>query len=321
LCKICAAALNQKTIGPQFRKGIEQMKYGYSILLGEHIDAKLIDYNDCKSFQIVCPCCKEPIFKVRRDQKIQEINYLSHYEKANSYEADCELRVNSLNSSEIIVANAASRNQRIAYFLKVLRESVLKNEYGGKLSKLTIMFKQMEKSKTLGFIRDRFHEYVSSENGIRSKEMVYEYFDEYIKEFKEISGCFPKTGLSVLTQKRIAFDIWEHLLSANVRSNFDFMFNNSYLFLMFRIENARNVRKLYEFEELLYSKMYDLINKSKDEGMKIMASMMKYMVSPPHSLGLDLLNKMFAEINHEIFGCLLRVPYFYLLKKHNFNPE
>ena len=42
------------------------MKLGYSLLLGEHIEAEWIEYTDCKVFQIVCPNCKEPIFKVFR---------------------------------------------------------------------------------------------------------------------------------------------------------------------------------------------------------------------------------------------------------------
>jgi hypothetical protein len=293
------------------------MKYGYSILLGEHIEATSIDYDDCKSFQIVCPCCKEPIFKVRREQDKKEmIHYLSHYEKSASYAADCELRVNSLKSDDVEKSNASSRNQKMNYFLSVLRDAVLKNEYGGNLNKLVGMLKQMEKSKALQFMRERFYEFVSSSKDLNDQKHVYEFFEEYIKEFSEVPGGFPKTAFSILTQKRIAFDMWEHIQSPNARSNFDFMFNNSYLFLIFRIENTRNVRELYEYEERLHSNMIDLTMKSKDEGMQIIASMMKYKVSPPHSYGLDLLSKMLAEIQHEIFGCLLRVPYFSLLKSN-----
>ena len=292
------------------------MKYGYSILLGEHIKAESIDYNDCKSFQIVCPCCKEPVFKVIRDQEMGNLtHYLSHYEKAKSYSSVCELRVNALESSKINESNTLSRNQRLEYFLSILRDSVLRNEYSGNLSGLIGMFKQMEKSNSLKFMRDRFYEYISVSTDLNNQAHVYEFFDEYIREFTDISGGFPKTVFSVLTQKRIAFDIWKHLLSANARSNFDFMFNNSYLFLMLRIKRAKNVRLLYEFEEILYSNMYDLIVKSKDEGMNIITSMMEYKVSPPHSFGLDLLSKILAEIQHELLGCLLRVPYFDLLRK------
>lgn len=296
------------------------MKYGYSILLGEHIEAALIDYADCKSFQIVCPCCKEPVFKVTRHHDADEmIHYLSHYEKASSYASDCELRVNALKTTEINKSNASSRNQRLEYFLSVLRDSVLKTEYGRNLNKLVGMLKQMERSKALSFMRERFHEFVCTSNDLNNQDHVYKLFDDYINEFTEMSGGFPKTAFSILTQKRIAFDVWLHLLSANARRNLDFMFNNSYLFLMFRIENARNVRRLYEYEKRLHSDMFDLIMKSKERGMQIIASMMKYKVPPPHSFGLDLLSKMLAEIQHEIFGCLLRVPYFDLLKNHEFN--
>ena len=38
------------------------MKLGYSILLGETLDASALQYRDCERFQVVCPNCHEPIF-------------------------------------------------------------------------------------------------------------------------------------------------------------------------------------------------------------------------------------------------------------------
>lgn len=54
------------------------MKLGYSNLLSELIRAELIDYKDSEKFQIVCPCCKEPVFKVIRSNESIPIHYLSH---------------------------------------------------------------------------------------------------------------------------------------------------------------------------------------------------------------------------------------------------
>lgn len=42
------------------------MNLGYSILLGETLAALNLQYRDCERFQVVCPHCHEPIFKVRR---------------------------------------------------------------------------------------------------------------------------------------------------------------------------------------------------------------------------------------------------------------
>ncbi len=73
----------------------------YSLLLGEYIEAEKISYVDCKGFQIVCLCCKEPIFKVNRENAVKSIEYLSHYDKDKSYVTECELRVEALSKEEI----------------------------------------------------------------------------------------------------------------------------------------------------------------------------------------------------------------------------
>jgi hypothetical protein len=297
------------------------LKYGYSLLLGEHIESQVVDYSDCKSFQIVCPSCKEPIFKVQRAKgEDNATHYLSHYEKSSAYVAECELRVNSLKSDDLQKSNGISRNQRLGYFLSVLRESILKNEYGGNMANLTKAFDNMQKSKTLSFLRDGFYENAKMSDDLKNGGHVHELFDDYIKEYTEISGGFPKTAFSIQTQKRIAFDVWLHLLSGNARSNFDFVFNNSFLFLVSRIEKSMAVKTPVEYEKLLHKNMVDLIMNADEDGMETVSSMMKYKVPPPYSIGLDLLSKMLAEINHEIYGCLLRVPYFELLKNQNQNP-
>lgn len=292
------------------------MKYGYSMLLGELINSEMIDYDDCKSFQIVCPSCREPIFKVKRDtQPIQSIHYLSHYEKSSSYQSDCELRVNSYKSDEVKESNQQSRNQKLKYFLEVLQETVLNNEYKGNIENLKGFFKKLHNSEALVFLRDRFFEFVKASENLMNQKAMFENFDEYINEIQNIAGNFPKTAFSTATQKRISFDVWIHLLSPNSKKNFDFMFNNSYLFLLTRIEKAQEARSLFDFEMFLHSSMVALITCSKIDGMQVIQDMMKYDVPKPHSIGLDLLSKMMAEISHEILGCLLRIPYFNLLKK------
>ena len=98
------------------------MKTGYSLLLGEYVDAQKVNYVDCKQFQIVCPICKEPIFKVNRELTSTPIEYLSHYQKDKAYIAECELRVRSLSKEEIAKSNSVSRDQRLEYFLGVLKK-------------------------------------------------------------------------------------------------------------------------------------------------------------------------------------------------------
>jgi hypothetical protein len=60
--------------------------------------------------------------------------------------------------------------------------------------------------------------------------------------------------------------------------------------------------------------MLRLIRKPKKQGMQIISDMLNCLVPSPYSNELDLMSKMLSEIQNEIFGCLLRVPYFELLK-------
>lgn len=101
------------------------MKFGHSILLGETIDAADIQYRDCERFQVVCPHCYEPIFKVRRAAgSPDEIHFYSHYVVSGAYQGECDLRVKSYSRSEIEARNQVSRDQRLSYFLSVLRRTL-----------------------------------------------------------------------------------------------------------------------------------------------------------------------------------------------------
>ncbi len=69
------------------------MKTGFSLLLQEYVNPVELDYEDCRTFQIVCPACKEPVFKVSRATAGNKADYLSHYRKDETLNEQCELRV------------------------------------------------------------------------------------------------------------------------------------------------------------------------------------------------------------------------------------
>lgn len=96
------------------------MKTGFSIILGEYIDASALTHRDCEPFQIVCPECREPMFKVERPQETESTQYLSHYKLKTPF-ADCELRVEGASRSDREAYNAFSRNQTLEHFLGVFR--------------------------------------------------------------------------------------------------------------------------------------------------------------------------------------------------------
>lgn len=97
------------------------MKLGYSILLGEYFEAEAICYTHCKDLQIVCPNCREPIFKRVRSVP-EEIHYYAHYEKDKNSIEECELRVNGIKGEQILKQNIESRGQKLKYFMYVFKD-------------------------------------------------------------------------------------------------------------------------------------------------------------------------------------------------------
>src|SRR4051794_29575042 len=101
------------------------MLLGYSNFMRESVTATEIGYADCADFQIVCPCCREPVFKVHRSiEGAGGIHYLSHYAATRSDVQDCENRVGALSEEDLSAQRKAGRQQRLEVFLRVLRDEV-----------------------------------------------------------------------------------------------------------------------------------------------------------------------------------------------------
>lgn len=298
------------------------MKIGYSILLSELIDAELVEYGDCKTFQIVCSNCREPIFKAVRQgattAQTDQIHYLSHYEKSKAYAAECELRVKEITDRDKKQSNANSREQKITYFLQVLKDMVIESQFKGNHRNLENFIDQLNRQKAIKKIRDISYN-MDRDNFLgKSLESVGEHFDSYISDMTEISGAFPKTSFAITVQKRIAHDFFQHLLSAQGKENFDFIFNIGYIYLVARLEQALRLPGREEWEYFLYDSMSSLIQTSKEKGLETLSRLNEYLIYPPFIPESEstLLIKLVSEIHHEMFGLLLRLPYFEWIAKN-----
>lgn len=95
------------------------MDKGYSNLLTEILPATEIEADETADLQIVCPECREPVYKAVRHGRI---HYLAHYEAGRSAVAECELRVNGISGDTVIRSQRDARTQNLRYFLAVLPE-------------------------------------------------------------------------------------------------------------------------------------------------------------------------------------------------------
>ncbi len=293
------------------------MDLGYSVLLGEHIHAPAVSYDDCRSFQIVCPACREPVFKVVRDSSAP-IHYLSHYAADQAYAADCELRVRSIPRADIEAADAASRGQRLKLFLQVLRDTLLSSEYesGPPRERAEDLARRFRESKGLRSYREMMFEHAHDSFSRLSFDEAHEVLDDYVNDIRSLGAEFPVTGFAIEVQKRIAWDVWRHVLSPAARGNYYFMLSHAVVHFLARLDAAMPKRALFPYENAIASGLLRLIDADARQAETIIGELIAFPVDPPHAIAAsDALRKMSAELTHEALGILLRLPYFDVLKR------
>ena len=292
------------------------MHTGYSILLGEYIEAEAISYRDCEPFQIVCPACHEPVFKVSRTTDKTDIEYLSHYKKDGSYDSQCELRVSSIQTKEKGKHNALSRDQKLSYFLSVFLSALERDPYISYGKGLKATHKQIDKSKAWRLFRDQHFE-SGRRGGIANRDQFKESAEFYLNDVSDIGGV-PKTGFSSDTQTRIASDMMELLVTDKGRANYNALYNHAAIYLIQRCQNHAQGATA-EAIEVMNNVAYfvsGLIRSGKKDGLQLIADMNASPIYPPYvQQPSTYVLKVAAEIGHEMVGVLLRLPYFELLKE------
>lgn len=298
------------------------MKTGYSLLLGEFVGADVLEYRDCERFQITCPACREPVFKVGRDIAGSTRHYLSHYRADKSFDADCELRVSGLRLDEMERQGSISREQRLEYFLKVLREAALDVLYpegdirrfvDGSRDWLLGQTKAMSKPFGLRILRSLNYGALKKGKAFSSLEFFRLCADSYLEDYGGV-----ETEFSWWVQTRIAYDIVRALGSDKHQPLHDFLWNSGYLITLLRFEagcTASNASSVQQYERLsLY--LHALFRGGKSQSIEIINKMRRDVAYPPFTEApMDFLGKGMAEISHEMIGILLRIPYLDLIRR------
>lgn len=284
------------------------MKYGFSLLLNEYIHPEFVEYKDSEIFQIVCPECYEPIFKVNRNNRI---TYFSHYKKDEILDSTCSLRVNSLNEQELRKKSSESQGQNIELFLAVFKDSLLENELSGNLHEVRKFIDRINDYE--GFselklkIMDRLRELSTDDS------LIISFFDDYIEESNM------DTKYVYLKQKEYALNLFKHLCSSKAKDNLGFLVCYSMIFITERMSAASKERKLHKWEIDMYQFIKKLMScKSKSDFRVIVSEMVQYKLNPPwvQEANTTMLLKVVSEISHESFGVLVRFPFFKILKKN-----
>lgn len=287
------------------------MKLGYSILLSELLQAEAVEYGDCTSFQVVCPECKEPVFKGKREGVDQAKHYLSHYRKEKGAETDCELRVASYTKKDLEARNAEGQNQRLRIFLEVFEGAVLRRELGFRRPEdKEKAFTLLDNSPGLKLLRSRLRDFHIHTFTPYQPDQIKTYLGECARDMRTGLGAFPVTGFSLDKQMQMATDSFQYLLTEPAKSNFFLLFHVGYLVLSKRLELKLETKRFEPWEKEFSIYMNQLPFADEDDVEDILSDISK-VIFPDDS---DLLIKMFAELTHEMLSVLLRFPYFETLK-------
>ncbi len=295
------------------------MKTAYSLFLHEYVDPAKIDYTDCKTFQVVCAVCKEPVFKVARENRGKQSHYFSHYRKDETLNSQCELRARSISKSRMEEIQKESRNQKLSLFLQVFQDMVWQAEYSrdGKWKAQQYFF-GISKSKTLSKLFTGIWGNLQGE----SKEDVLDMFDESLENIDDpASGYTSDYALNL--RKEFAFDFFQHLLAGHAKANYFFLLKHAFIKVLESLEKKHREEGLLPWEEKMFDSMRRILKTNNDKKrMEILNKMGEYQMTSPYTYQeVDLFVIFGSYLQYHAFGILLRIPYFQLLKTGCITPH
>jgi hypothetical protein len=292
---------------------------GHSILLGETINASSIQYRDCERFQIVCPSCREPVFKAERELESDlTTHYLSHYKRIDT-EHGCELRVEKLQDAAISLENRTSRGQRLSYFLGVLKSQLAQDRiYSNSAEK---SHWRLEKSEAFRIIRD-----LAYEKALADPEG---YFDislaDYFHNLTSV-GWGLRTAFDQRKQSEVAKDMWLTVMAPNARSNFDFLCCHSFLYEISAIRNTLEVDKSPDVQYQMtqqFSAIITICEASRSQARSVLDALNRDFLPADFSVPRDgqpdyrssRLSRILGNVQIGMVGALMAFPYFELLQR------
>jgi len=201
------------------------MKTGYSNWLGEYAEAHEITYQDINDFNIVCPACFEPVYKVVRGEQ----HFLAHRARELVKTQECELRVEGISQTVKAITNSTSRGQSIAFFfaaLPTMINDIMPRTYGAWDShQVDTHFARDANARR---VRDFFHSYHvgrADETFDWGQPRAYKMFDGMMKDAEEAGERYDwEDGLDRTLQARIARDMLRTMCTPTGRRGFHHLF-------------------------------------------------------------------------------------------------
>lgn len=276
------------------------MKTAYSMLLGEYVRAAQVEHADTTGFQIVCPCCRDAVFKVLRPNDGTPIEYFAHHKQSKEVVADCELRVAGISSEMQASTNADSRGQTLKAFQGVLREALALDPIY-MITRLTAeqAHRELQSASGIKYLQDVFADWMIQET---FKDGVETFVDNYIGNMVD-SGLGLSTAFSLAVQRRIAIDLARHLTSPSVGRSRRFVVAHAILLGVRSHLSAPPAAVANEAMVALHETYAGLKNSTASSMSSLLAHQKRGMF-------------LVASLEHEVLGALLRLPYQEMLRNH-----
>lgn len=280
--------------------------------MGEYLSAEACDYTDCKGFQLICAgTCKEPIFKVVRKLSGKEVHYFSHYKEstADPLYQECELRVKALSRDVIGQTAKTARGQRLELFMRVFQGEIWRihfSDWDSIQNAQSTLFRRIVHTATINDFLAGYKRHLYENKFCYAQ--IMEAIDDYLKDKREVGGDPYPTELRLETQRRITWDLYEHLLSKPAKDTLNFLTRFAFMFLVSRISQGLADVPV-SAEELEKAKRLNFVVKELFLGRWQMRDFVE-------SEFEGMLPKFAAEIFHESIGVLLRVDWIKILERH-----
>lgn len=226
------------------------MRFGYSILLREFTEAEEVEFGDCELHQIVCPACRDPIFKKTRGRSGSEerTHFLSHYAADGEDDRDCELRCAAIGREHLAPFDAVHRKQTLQGFFAVLREAVIRGQE--KVHRPGVFRAAVDRLMSRP-VFDDFLPYA------REGLEIFMTIPDTRKSIADTLGAFPRfEGKSPFWLRRQASylqDVIDHILAPGSKQNMRFIAAAAYVHIGLQAKNYRASRAELEVAKSDYN--------------------------------------------------------------------
>jgi len=192
------------------------MKKGYSDIFGITVDASEVVHKDCEAFQIVCPECREYVFKGLRQQGETAIHYFSHFRNDPDLNRQCELRA-ATREAQGQPSAGGTQEQTLQSYLSCFTSMLESMPYIQDPEAFAKHRRIMDASKSYRNLRRLIREgFIADDAPSNVRQIAYGDADDggiYARWDSRKTGWTPATEFSRSIQARVASDMMRTLLT------------------------------------------------------------------------------------------------------------